>query len=287
MSRALRKAAIGLGAAVLSLPLGAAATTDAPRPKPMRIMSMNLCTDLMVLQLVPRDRIVSVTYLTHNAVALIRPGLDAGIRINHGTAEEILTQKPDLILAGDFSTAMTKKLARQIGAPLIEVKSATTFEDIRASARQIGQAVGEPKRAEALVAEMNSALSRLAATASPRPYVVAAWSGESVPGKQTLANTIIEAAGAINVAALSQNTHYNTFGIEELLAAKPEVLMYSSADVAKPTLMNQAIHHRAVRKLFENRQITYPEPLFSCGLPQSARAAVELRHALINLTGRH
>lgn len=278
-----RKLAIGVAAASLLLPSGLAAA-DAPRRKPMRIMSMNECTDLLVLQLAPASRIASVTYRSHDAVKAVRPGLDAGVAINHGEAEEVLREKPDLILTSDFSLGPVRRLARQVGAPLVEVKSATSFDDIRAATRQVGQAVGELERAEALVAEMDRVLATLKASAPPRPYVVAAWSGESVPGKGTLANAIIEAAGAVNVAALIPNERYNSFGLEELLKVRPEVLMYSGKETGQRSLADQVKQHRAIRKLYAGRQVTYAEPLFECGIPQSANAAADLRRALAAIT---
>ena len=79
--------------------------------KPRHIMSMNMCNDLILLMLVPRERIASVTYLAHDAVDALMPGSDRGIPINHGTAEDIVVQKPDLILASPWSTPAARRLA--------------------------------------------------------------------------------------------------------------------------------------------------------------------------------
>ncbi len=272
-----RRALCWLAICAALTPLAAAPAA----PRPMRIMSMNECTDLLVLQLVPKARIASVTYRAHDAIRFIQPGLDAGVPINHGSSEEIVGEAPDLIIAGDFSTPVTRRLARAAGAPLIEVKSATSFEDIRAITRQVGAAVGEPERAETLIAQMDRTLAQLAASPPPKPFVVAAWSGDSVPGKKTLANAIIEAAGAINIASRLNNEQYNSFGIEELLAARPDVLMYGQTSKEKPSLTDAGASNRALRGLYAHREITYPETLYNCGVPQSAKAAADLRAALI------
>jgi iron complex transport system substrate-binding protein len=279
--RAVRLTAIAMVAALVWP--GAA---DAGPRKPARIMSTNVCTDLLVLQLAPKSRISSVTYLAHDAIGAVAPGLDAGVAINHGSAEEVLREKPDLLLTGDVSTPMMRRLARKVGAPLIEVKSAVGFDDIRAITRQVGAAVGEPARAEALVAEMDRTLARLAATAPPKPFVLAAWSGDYVPGRKTLANAIIEAAGAVNVAALLPNDRDNAFGVEDILRVRPEILMSGADGASRPSLKTAAISHRVIRRLYRDRQITYAEPLYTCGVPQSATAAAALREALVARTGR-
>ena len=274
--------------ALCSLLIGAAlmatAGAAAPAAKPQRIMTMNECVDLLVLQLVPPERIASVTYRAHDAVRWIRLGLDAGVAINHGTAEEIVSQNPDLIIAGDFSTPMTRRLARAAGAPLIEVKSATSFEDIRQVLRQVGGAVGEAQRAEAMIRQMDATLAELARTRPAKPFVVAAWSGDSVPGKRTLANAIIEAAGAVNIASKQDNAFYNSFGVEELLAVRPQVLMFGATSSDKPSLTDSGAQNRVLREIYAGRRVTYAETLYNCGLPQSADAAVDLRRALTRVT---
>src|SRR4051812_35496736 len=157
MKRARRLAAI-VAAALLAQPAAAATPVPAVAAKPQRIMSMNMCTDLLLLQLVPKARLGSVTYLAHDGAQVLFPGADVGLAINRGTPEDIINLKPDLIVAGDFSTALTRRLARKVGARLIEVKSATSFADVRINLRQLGAAIGEPVRAETLIARMDATL---------------------------------------------------------------------------------------------------------------------------------
>ena len=273
MTRVRRLCAIAV-AALLALPAAAAA------PRPVRILSMNMCTDLLLLQLVPGHRVAAVTYLAHEGAEALFPGADAGIAINHGTPEDIINLKPDLIVAGDFSTALTRSLARRVGARLVEVKSATTFDDIRANLRQLGAAVGEPARAEALVHRMDATLADLAATAPRRPTRVVVWSGgTTVPGKDTLTNAIVTAAGARNVAAVPGPAD-SSFGVEELLAARPDALLYGGSKSGVRSLTTDEGHHRVIRRLYAGRRIAFDSIVHSCGLPQSADGARDLRRAL-------
>jgi iron complex transport system substrate-binding protein len=256
---------------------------NAPQ-KPQRIMSTNMCADLLLLTLVPKDRIASITFLAHDAVAILMPGADEGIAVNHGTAEEVVHQRPDLILASQWSTPVMRRLAAQVGVPVVEVDDANSFEDIRRITRQIGAVVGEPDRAEALLAEMDRTLHELDATRPNETVRVVAWDGsQSVPGGGTLTNEIIEAAGAVNLAAKLPDANYSTFGIEELLAARPDAIMRGEDRYDGPSLTESVGEHPVVREAFAGRRITYPAPLYTCGLPQSAEAAKELREALATL----
>jgi len=278
MRRALRIAALGAAAAA-ALGFPAVAVVPSATVKPVRIMSMNLCTDMLVLQLVPKARIASVTYLAHDGALALFPGADAGIPLNHGTAEEIITQRPDLILAGDYSTALTRRLAKEVGAPIIEVKTAVTFDDIRQILRQVGAAVGEPERAEAMVRRMDATLAGLAAHPRKRPLRVVAWSGgDSVPGRDSISNAIIEAAGAVNIAAKPGST-YSTFDAEQLLVAQPEALLYGGGGPVHPSLRTEDGQHRIVRRLYGDRRIAFNDVAHNCGLPQSAQSAYDLRQA--------
>ena len=266
---------VGL-AACLPLLVGAAPA------KPQRIMSLMMCNDLMLLMLVPKARIASITYLAHEAVEQIMPGADAGVAINHGTAEEILLHKPDLIVAGDFSAPIARRLARTVGARLIQVPTTNNFTDIRAMTRQIGAAVGEPARAEALIARMDRDLADLAATRPARTVRVAAWvAGGRVPGHGTLTDEIIRTAGGTNIAATLPDARYGSSSMEQLLAARPDAIMQGEDRYGAPSLTRAATGHPLMRTLYRDRRIAYPSSLHTCGLPQTAGAARALRKALM------
>lgn len=273
MNRALRTGAILL-AAILP------GTALAGTVKPQRILSMNQCADLLLLQLVPKARIASVTYLAREGAASLFPGAANGIAINHGTPEDIVNLRPDLIVAGDFSTAMTRRLARRVGAPLVEVRTAASFADIRGNLRRLGEAVGEPARAELLIARMDLTLARLAADPRPAPRPVVVWSGgATVPGQDTLTNAIVTAAGARNIAARPGPADAS-FGVEDLLAARPEALLYAGAAPGVRSLTTDAGQHGAVRRLYASRRIAFDGIVHACGLPQSVDGARDLRRAL-------
>ena len=252
-----------------------------PPAKPQRIMSTNMCSDILLLMLVPKERIASITSLAHGPVEVLMPGADAGVPINHGTAEEVAIQQPDLILASPWSTPVLRRLAAKVGAPVVEVDSANSFEVIRRVTREVGAAVGEPARAEALIAGMDRTLAELERERPARGIEVVAWSsGDMVPGEGTLTDAIIEAAGAVILARRLPDASYSTFGIEELLAARPDAILRGADQYDAPSLRDSVSEHPVVRKAFAGRRIAYPAALYACGLPQSADAAKELREAL-------
>jgi len=216
------------------------------------------------------------------------PGADRGVPVNHGTAEDVLLQRPDLILAGTYSAAMARKLASQAGARVIEVPATNSFEDIRRVVRQVGAAVGEPERAEVLLAGMDAKLARLAAERTVRPLRVVAWSGgSSVPGKGTLTHAIISAAGGENIAAKRPDNRYGSFGLEELLAARPDAILQGENRWTGPSLRDSQTAHPLIGRYWRGRVIGYPDASYTCGLPQSADAAIALREMFRRLPVEH
>ena len=80
--------------------------------KPVHVMSMNQCTDQLVLALLPPERIASVTWLSRDPDGSLMFREAARVDINHGMSEEVLRQKPDLVIAGAFTTPATRGLLK-------------------------------------------------------------------------------------------------------------------------------------------------------------------------------
>jgi iron complex transport system substrate-binding protein len=259
-------------AALLLLTASAAAAT------PARIMSLKVCTDALLMDLVPPSRIASVTFLSREPAALKFWPQAAHIPINHGTVEEVLAVRPDLILTDTFTPPATRALLLKSGARLVEVPPAEDFAAIRAVTRQVAGAVGAEARGEALVARMDR---QLAALASRRPRVpprVVAWGGGGyVPGRGTLFDAALKAAGARNL----ETGPVGYFDVESLIAAGPDVLAYGDAYRGTASLRADQDNHPALMARYAGRRVTYDSALLSCGVPESAGAALRLQAALI------
>jgi len=260
----------------------------APGAKPQRVMSLNMCTDQLLLQLLPPERITSVTYLSR---AFYRPLISAEaahVAVNYNSPEEVLAQHPDLVISGNVFSPGARAVFRRAGITLLEVPPANGFEGIRVITRSIGRAVGEEDQANALLRRMDATLAELKAT-TPNPRItVLGWdSGGNVPGPDTLFGEILDAAGAASVAEKTTDSlvygSNTNFDLEQLVTLNPQAVLHSGSLADRPDTLNQKIQHRLVRKLFAGRELTYPEILYRCGLPQSADAAKTLREKLLRI----
>lgn len=271
-------------AAVVAAGLAATAASAQPAPKKPRVMSLSQCTDQILLMLAPPERITSVTYLAEpNAVTEEVRRNARRVRINHGLAEEVLAEKPDLLLSGEYNTPATRRLAKKVGIPLLEVASADSFEGVRKVTLQIGEAIGERAKAEALIARMDADLAELARTAPRRKLLAVGWSGSGrAPGKNSMFNDILTAAGGINLAA-RPGPFESDFNLEELLALnpQPDLLLYGASGATRATFQAGVTRHPVLQRAYANRRVSYPEATYVCGVPQSTGAAWELRRVML------
>ncbi len=261
-----------IGAAVFLL----LTTGQAMAAPPQRIMSLKICTDELLMDLVPPSRIASVTFLSREAAALKIWPEAARIPVNHNSAEEVLVTRPDMILTDSFTSPQMRTILAQSGARVVEVPPAENFDQIRAVTKMVGDAVGAPERARALIAHMDETLRRLAATRPAQPIKVLGWGGGGfVPGRSSMFSAVLEAAGGINIAVQEGYTD-----VEGLIAARPDVLAYGDDYIDTPSLRADQNAHPVLLKLFGSRRVIYPAALFNCGVPQSADAALQLRGQL-------
>jgi iron complex transport system substrate-binding protein len=250
---------------------------------PQRIMSLKLCTDELLMDLAPPQRIASISYLSGESAARKIWPEAAHIPVNHNTAEEVLAVHPDLVLTDNFTTPSMRAMLAKSGAKVVEVPDAQTFAQIRAVTRTVGDAVGARPRAEALIAQMDETLRKLSIIAPKQMIRVMGWGGSGfVPGRGTLFDTILNAAGGHNITTDSFNKKMGAgyYDMEDMIAARPDILATGDDYRDTPSLRTDQNDHPLLLKLFAGRRIVYPSSLYVCGLPQSAAAAAALRGAL-------
>ncbi|WP_298814178.1 ABC transporter substrate-binding protein [uncultured Sphingomonas sp.] len=269
----------------LALPLAACSGGGEAAPRatarPMRVMSTNLCTDQLVLALLPPARIASVTWLARDPSGSLLTAAAARVPINHGSAEDVVYQRPDLVITGATSTPATRAMLHRLGYPVVEVPHAASFEAIRAATRQVARAVGEVARGEALIARMDAQLAELGGDPAP-PLRVAAWDGGGFGASEgTLFNEVLVAAGAVNVASRPPAKSYRRADAEVLLQAAPDVLIKGSAADRAPGRRAEFERHPVVRRFWgERRTIALRQAWFGCGTPFAAEGARRLRDEL-------
>lgn len=241
---------------------------------------MNLCTDELLIRLVDPSRIASITYLSQQAVnaPLGLSAVTSKLKINHGLAEEVLMTKPDLVLAGTFSATAATAMIQRLGIPVIRFDPENTFDDMRANIRKMGAAVGEPKRAEQLIADFDKRLAELQAQIPPGEAPVFADIGVNnyVAGSDTLYTYVVHAGGYRTLGEALGFSGYRNVSLEQILSVKPGLISTHTPWTTPPSISTMALRHPALRDMVDQTpQITIPERYTTCGAP-SVLGAVEL-----------
>lgn len=220
-----------------------------PSFKPQRIVSLNLCTDQLLLQLVDRSRIAAVTYLARDPQAAALYEQAEGLRVVRGNAEEVLALQPDLVLVGLYTTRHTTALLRRFGIPVVVVPGANTLSEMEQELRLVAEAVGEGHRGAELWAAYEARRLKSVNGNAPKIVTMRYSAGGFSSGSGTLIDTIINASGQINAAARAGMQGSQRLPLEKLMEQSPHILIGSDYQRRSPTQDNRLLGHPAITAL--------------------------------------
>jgi iron complex transport system substrate-binding protein len=252
-----------------------------PSLSPQRIVSMNVCTDQILMLLAGRERIASVSFLAADPEVSALAAQAAGLHLNHGLTEEILPLEPDLILTGPYTSRNAAYLLGRLGFPVLEIRDAADLAGIRENVRRIAAAIGEAARGEAVIADFDRRLAALSTVAGGRRPLAALYeaNGYSSAGG-SMPNALIVRAGLRNLSTELGLRGPAKLPLETLLQADPDLLILGEAG-DNPSLAAEALRHPALRLAFAGRPVVrIPDRLWTCGTPLVTRAIEKLTAAL-------
>jgi iron complex transport system substrate-binding protein len=269
--------------AAVALACMAAAVATHATARPLRVMSINECADQYVLALLPPSQITSVTWLSRDPSASIMAAAAMKVGVNHGAAEEVLRDKPDLVVAGAYTTPATRLLLKKLNYRVLELQPADSFAAVRAQTRSLAAALGAQARGEALIARMDAILRDLSTHPGPAVRVVA-WDGAGFNAQAgTMYDALIAAAGARNAGV---GLGAATPGVERLIATDPDLLVQGQPGAERPGLGSAVLNNPIVRRFWGDRVVVEPASYYVCGTPFSADGAARLRGEIQSTVAR-
>jgi len=250
--------------------------------RPSSVVSLNICTDQLAIQLIAPDRIASVSFLAadphYSAVAERARDLP----LNRGDAEEVLRLDPDLVLAGTYTSRPTVRLLRRLGHDVVEVAPPSDLDAARAQIRTVAKALGVPERGEDMIARIDRRLDRLGPDDpdAPRPTAAVYQANGITPGRGELAHAVLRAAGLANLAAERGVRNLAPLPLEALVMAKPDVLVFVTRRDAPPSQATRLLDHPALEGLKDQAAVALvPPAMWNCGGPQLVKAVKRLADA--------
>jgi iron complex transport system substrate-binding protein len=272
-------------AAILSLAAAGGMAPAAAQDALPRVMSLNVCTDQLVMALAEPQQIVSLSALSADPSLSYYAGTTGGIAKNVGLAEEVFVVRPDIVVTGTYSLHNTTELLRHLGIRVEEFDYAQTLDSIPAETRRMGAILGHAARGAAMAASFEAELAALRAEApAARPSVVVYGQNGVVLGADTLADTVLEAAGFRNLAAERGYSGMAPYPLELLIRDRPDVVLLSPPYADAPALADQFVRHPAIEALQSiARSDVVPRGAWGCAGPftiEAVRALAALRREI-------
>lgn len=269
-----------LRAAALALAFAAGcATGDAA---PARVASINMCADQLLLALADPDQIAGLSPFARDPQMSFLANEAARYPLLSGEAEDLLTLAPTLVLAGDYLAPSTRDLLQRQGIAVAEFEAPPTIEAVKDQIRRVGDLVGRPERAAALIATIDASLARAQGAAlRSRPTVLSVSRRGWVEGSDSLLSSLLATVGLANAASDLGIASGGFAPLEAIVAARPDFILVAEAAPAAEDQGMALLLHPALERLYPpERRIVIPETLTVCGGPMLPAALDNLARAI-------
>lgn len=213
-----------------------------------RIVSLNLCTDQLLLLLVERDKVAMLSELAHNPDFSAMAELAHGIPAFNGSVETVIRLQPELVIAGRYAAASAVQLLRRLGFRVVLFEMPESVAGVRSFIRQMADTVENRAKGETLIAQMDLRLSELTRPAPKSPIRVLLYlpNGLTV-GRDTLKHELMGYAGLVNLAALDGISGYGQMDLEHVIRTKPDLILLDSAELKAPSIARALLDHPVIR----------------------------------------
>lgn len=248
----------------------------APAAAPKRVVSMNLCADQLAMMVAAPGQLVSVSWLAQDPASSAMAEEARAYPANHGRAEEVFMMRPDLVLAGSFTSRATVSILRRLGVQVEEFALASKLDEIPDRIAQMGASLGREAEAARLIAAFRSDLAEARREVEPRPRAALHYANSYTSGAGTLAGDIVAAAGLANIGAELGFEGMAQLSLELLVMAEPDLLIEERRYDA-PALAEQRLDHPALAPVRANAgSVSVADPTWVCGTPATVGAVRHL-----------
>jgi iron complex transport system substrate-binding protein len=194
-----------------------------------RIVSTNLVTDRLLLELAEPDRI-----LAFSRAAAERPQdgyryMGRPIVDGFGPVEALIALRPDLVLTNSFGTPGRSAKLRSAGIEVFDLGELRGVRSLVGAAETLAELLGQPERGRSFARTFVQRMNSVAAGLAGRPRKTALFL--SIIGNQVQGGTtgtalydVLTAGGLVDVAA-ARCRGWPAYSAEQLLALAPDLIV--------------------------------------------------------------
>ncbi|MCB5177616.1 ABC transporter substrate-binding protein [Microvirga lenta] len=241
--------------------------------KPQRVVSLNLCTDQMLLALADREQIASLSPLAVDRSLSFLADEAEGLPMNEGKGEAILFGGADLVLTGSFGHYNRTSLLEGQGLEVLALDPWPSLEQGREQIRTVARRLGHPERGEALIADIDAALGRTKDIVPDGRSILHYQRRGWVPASASLMGEILQHMGF--------TLHQDRLGLsgggvarlEEIVTRPPDyMLMEDDAGRAVDNGSALLVHPALTESVPPERRLSMAGRLEICGGPSTPAA---------------
>jgi iron complex transport system substrate-binding protein len=249
--------------------------TTATEP-PARIVSINLCTDELLIALADPQQILALSPYAADPTLSTFAERARSFRHDADRAETVVSLKPDVVIGGPFSRLATREMVDRLGYRYVDVAPAASVAETIAEIGAVARLVGHPERGEALIARIETARRRAiesVAAFSSRPTAVFYQRRGFVNGGATLTAELLADLGVTDAGRALAGEAGGFVPLERLVVAHPDFLVVSSESAHAEDQGTALLAHPALATLYPpERRIVLPERFTVCGGPSLPEA---------------
>ncbi|VAW76176.1 hypothetical protein MNBD_GAMMA12-1841 [hydrothermal vent metagenome] len=241
---------------------------------PKRVVSINLCTDELAIQLAKPGQLQAVTFLVKDASSSVHWQAAKSFKSHNNSLEQIVSYQPDLILASQYTPVALLSRLQQLGFRVYVLPIAQSLKQVNANIMAVGRRLGNRERAKQLVIQRQKQINlikMLLSTENKLKVIVYLPGGLSHSGKG-LTSQLIKMAGLQNMASAKGFAGWHSVSIEQLLYWNPDILIVIQSYTQFRSMATELLNHPAIHYFRQQKRVvTIPVQWLSCGSPSSAK----------------
>ena len=242
---------------------------------PQKIVSLNLCTDQLLMLLADPNQIASLSKIVDDPNVSFFAEKSAGFKKNRGDAEEIFVNNPDLVVAGVYTEKATVQILQSLGVRVEIFPIEQNFDDIVKNITKMGLLIGHSDRAKRMIDDFNFRLEELSSGITERPRAAIYSANGYTTGTDTLSGQILKTAGFRNITEEVGMSFGGTLPLETLIMLKPDLVITGKAYPGH-SRSEEILTHPVLRPF---KTLTQTDAKWICGTPAVLDAVEELQRA--------
>ncbi|WP_050801451.1 ABC transporter substrate-binding protein, partial [Gluconobacter morbifer] len=202
--------------------LAAVLLTVSARAAHPRFISLNLCTDQLLLELADPADIAGLSPLATDCAESVLCRKARGFPIQRAGGEDLITAHPTVVFDGTWRKPTVSLVTDALHVPLVQLSGVTGLKDIPTQIRTVARAIHEQDRGERLIQAFEARLATLH-PAHPEKILSVAVIGANMTDEGTgLMQDLLTLSGFHPLASQRAD---GTMPLEQLVARSPDLVV--------------------------------------------------------------